>query len=228
MPTDCPTIRVNGVKGCAPISRAAHRRPGAVPSEPSSRPRSRSVLPRAAVSGRNAQERSRDRANRGLSVPEWHTQAARLGTAGVAVLLLDGALRHRRWSASGRLRLVVLPFARRDGSAVLTRPVGSCCLRSVNDAQYARSKEVCLPHDRQENREWVRYSSLGVELAAAVVGCLLLGLWIDRHFGTSPWGTVVCILLGLIGGLFNLVRGALAAVQDSGRAGVESDDADGV
>lgn len=100
-------------------------------------------------------------------------------------------------------------------------------MHSVNDAQYARSEEVRLPHDRQENREWVRYSSLGVELAAAVAGCLLLGLWIDRHFGTSPWGTVVCILLGLVGGLFNLVRGALGAFQDGGRAGVDSDGADG-
>ncbi len=103
----------------------------------------------------------------------------------------------------------------------------SCCLNGVNDAQYARSEEVRLPHDRQDNREWVRYSGLGVELAAAVVGCLLLGLWIDRHFETSPWGTVVCIVLGLVGGLYNLIRGALGAFKGSAQTGVDSDGADG-
>ena len=54
-----------------------------------------------------------------------------------------------------------------------------------------------------------RLASLGAELAAAVVGGVLLGYWIDRHYGTSPWAILICSLLGVVGGLYNLVRQAV-------------------
>lgn len=43
-----------------------------------------------------------------------------------------------------------------------------------------------------------------------VVGCLLLGLWIDHRFGSSPWGVLVVGLAGILGSLFLLVRRVLA------------------
>lgn len=50
-------------------------------------------------------------------------------------------------------------------------------------------------------------ASLGFELAASVgVGCLL-GYWIDRRMeNRHPWGLVIGGSLGIIGGLYNLVR----------------------
>lgn len=54
-----------------------------------------------------------------------------------------------------------------------------------------------------------------MELAAAVAGFTLIGYWIDRHFGSAPWGLIVGLALGLVGGLYNLVREALAAAKEA-------------
>jgi F0F1-type ATP synthase assembly protein I len=51
----------------------------------------------------------------------------------------------------------------------------------------------------------------GFEIAAAVGGFAALGWWYDRERGTAPKGLLVGALLGLVGGLYNLVRSALAA-----------------
>ena len=48
---------------------------------------------------------------------------------------------------------------------------------------------------------------LGFELVCAVAGFVLVGVWIDRHYSSGPWGTLICLVLGLIGGLYNLFRG---------------------
>ena len=53
-----------------------------------------------------------------------------------------------------------------------------------------------------------RAYSLGFELVCAVAGFVLVGIWIDRHYSSGPWGTLICLVLGLIGGFYNLFRGA--------------------
>ena len=63
---------------------------------------------------------------------------------------------------------------------------------------------------------WVRYSGIGLELAGAIGGFTLVGYWIDRHFATGPWGIVGGVVLGLVGGLYNLVRESLAAFREAG------------
>jgi len=61
---------------------------------------------------------------------------------------------------------------------------------------------------------WVRYSGVGLELAGAVGGLALLGYWIDGHYGTRPWGILGGVVIGLVGGLYNLVRESLDAVRE--------------
>jgi F0F1-type ATP synthase assembly protein I len=61
---------------------------------------------------------------------------------------------------------------------------------------------------------WVRYSSVGLELAGATAGLAFVGYWIDSRFGTQPWGILGGVLIGLVGGLYNLVRESLAAVRE--------------
>ena len=71
---------------------------------------------------------------------------------------------------------------------------------------------------------WVRYSGIGIELAAAIGGFTLVGYWIDRHFATTPWGIVGGVVLGLVGGLYNLVRESLAAFREAGAEDANSGD----
>ena len=62
---------------------------------------------------------------------------------------------------------------------------------------------------------WVRYSGVGLELAGATAGLALAGYWIDGKFGTSPWGILGGVTIGIVGGLYNLVRESLAAVREA-------------
>jgi F0F1-type ATP synthase assembly protein I len=71
-----------------------------------------------------------------------------------------------------------------------------------------------LPAD-QRFPGWVRYSSVGLELAGATAGLALAGYWVDGKFGTKPWGILVGVVIGLVGGLYNLIRESLAAVQEA-------------
>jgi F0F1-type ATP synthase assembly protein I len=63
--------------------------------------------------------------------------------------------------------------------------------------------------------EWLRYSGSGLELAASVAGFALVGYWIDRHYGTNPWGLVAGLILGMIGGFYNLVKQSLQAAREA-------------
>jgi F0F1-type ATP synthase assembly protein I len=69
---------------------------------------------------------------------------------------------------------------------------------------------------------WVRYSGVGLELAGAMAGLAFIGYWIDGRFGTQPWGILGGVVIGLVGGLYNLVRESLAAARE---AKVEDDQA---
>ena len=62
--------------------------------------------------------------------------------------------------------------------------------------------------------KWSRLAGMGMELGAAVAGFCLLGVWIDYRYDTKPYGTLVCALLGLLGGMFNFIRQALRAVKE--------------
>jgi ATP synthase protein I len=65
----------------------------------------------------------------------------------------------------------------------------------------------------------LRFLGLGLEFAAAVAGMTLVGYWIDRHYGTGPWGLLIGAGLGLVGGMYNMIREALAGVREEGRRG---------
>ena len=62
---------------------------------------------------------------------------------------------------------------------------------------------------------WVRYSGVGLELAGATAGLALVGYWVDSKYGTSPWGILIGVAIGIVGGLYNLVRESLAAIREA-------------
>ncbi len=49
---------------------------------------------------------------------------------------------------------------------------------------------------------------LSAEFVAGVFAGGILGWIVDRLFGTSPWGLIVCVILGFCAGMLNLMRAA--------------------
>jgi ATP synthase protein I len=48
--------------------------------------------------------------------------------------------------------------------------------------------------------------TLGLTIVIATFIGLALGLWLDRVFNTSPWLTVIFLILGIIAGFRNFYR----------------------
>jgi len=69
----------------------------------------------------------------------------------------------------------------------------------------------------------MRFAGLGVEFAAAVAGLTLLGYWIDRRYDSEPWGLLIGAGIGLVGGMYNMLREALSAVEPQGAEKSSSD-----
>ena len=64
---------------------------------------------------------------------------------------------------------------------------------------------------------WMRYAGLGVDFAATVGVFVLIGYWIDRHWQLGRKATITGAILGLIGGMYNLIRGSLKAFEETSR-----------
>ena len=58
-------------------------------------------------------------------------------------------------------------------------------------------------------------SSMGISMVLATVIGLVLGLWLDRLFGTGPWLTLIFLVVGIVAGFRNLyVIGKRATKND--------------
>jgi F0F1-type ATP synthase assembly protein I len=72
--------------------------------------------------------------------------------------------------------------------------------------------------ERNAQPAWLRLAGLGFELAASIAGGALLGWWLDRRLGTEPKLLIVLAAVGIVGGLYNVIRLALSASRDAERA----------
>lgn len=55
-----------------------------------------------------------------------------------------------------------------------------------------------------------RLAGLGFEFGAAVAGFSLFGYWIGKHYGDPRLGVLIGAVLGIIGGMYNLIRATKA------------------
>jgi ATP synthase protein I len=65
----------------------------------------------------------------------------------------------------------------------------------------------------------LKYSTLGLEMGAAVVIGLLIGVYLDRRFGTDPWLTLIFLGFG-----FAAAGRAVARVIKKGAFEAEEED----
>ncbi len=62
---------------------------------------------------------------------------------------------------------------------------------------------------------------MGLELAGAVIGGCVIGWYIDKQFGTR-YGLMTGALVGIIGGMYNLLKQALKTIKDEQKRSDES------
>ena len=53
-------------------------------------------------------------------------------------------------------------------------------------------------------KELAYYSSLGLSVSLSIFIGLAVGIYLDRRFETSPWCTLVFLVLGIIAGFRNI------------------------
>lgn len=70
----------------------------------------------------------------------------------------------------------------------------------------AKKSDESVDSTGEEIRKSGLAYSAALALFASVVVCLAVGYVIDLYFKTSPWGTVVGIILGSIVGLYQFIR----------------------
>ena len=66
----------------------------------------------------------------------------------------------------------------------------------------------------QDDQNWGRYLGIGLEMAVGVTLGLFAGRWIDRHYGTDPWGVMIGTMVGLAAGMYLLIRDAIRMNKD--------------
>ena len=73
--------------------------------------------------------------------------------------------------------------------------------------------------EREASKGYALAVKLSSEFIAGVIVGALLGYVFDRFLGTSPWGLIVFLLLGLCAGVLNVLRSTGAVAQPGKGAG---------
>lgn len=58
-------------------------------------------------------------------------------------------------------------------------------------------------------------TQLGVTMVGSILLGLVLGLWIDAHFGTGPWATLILSLIGIAAGSIAVYRLIAASIEEA-------------
>jgi len=51
-----------------------------------------------------------------------------------------------------------------------------------------------------------RHVYAGTSLAATILFCTFVGIWVDKHWNCRPWGTLIGAFIGIGAGLYNFIR----------------------
>ena len=74
---------------------------------------------------------------------------------------------------------------------------------SDHDRSPAPGQEPRRPGNAPSGAE---YAGAGLQFAAAIVGFMFLGIWLDKTLGSSPWFVLVCVFLGAGAGFYSIYR----------------------
>ena len=68
--------------------------------------------------------------------------------------------------------------------------------------------------DRDDRVNWGQYLGVGLQIAVGAGLGLLVGRWLDNKYQWSPWGTVICVMLGVAAGMYLLIKDAIRMNKD--------------
>lgn len=60
-------------------------------------------------------------------------------------------------------------------------------------------------------RSYLRYAGVGVQYGLTILFMTLLGIWLDKRFGTAPLLLLICLLVGFVGATWSLIHTVLGA-----------------
>ncbi|WP_428386824.1 AtpZ/AtpI family protein [Mucisphaera sp.] len=63
-----------------------------------------------------------------------------------------------------------------------------------------------------------RYAAFGMELAGGVVVPIVIGLYVDHAWGTTPWGLLAGVAIGVISGGLSLTKLVVRVQRDNRRS----------
>lgn len=64
--------------------------------------------------------------------------------------------------------------------------------------------------EQKNFKTFAELSGIGIEMAAAAIIGMLLGILFDRYVGTSPWGLIVGTILGIAAAIKRIIDIVLA------------------
>ena len=70
--------------------------------------------------------------------------------------------------------------------------------------------------DNHDAKVWLKYSSMGLELAATELLALYGGYLLDSKFGLMPLCTIVGAVLGMVVGFYNVYRSLTRGEREEG------------
>lgn len=74
-----------------------------------------------------------------------------------------------------------------------------------------------MPGEKRDRLNLARAYSAGFNFVAAFCVFALIGYWVDSYWDSSPWGLIGGATLGLIGGMYNLIRQSAEAFKPPDR-----------
>jgi ATP synthase protein I len=87
--------------------------------------------------------------------------------------------------------------------------------RSINGAEEPRrgTKKAAAPYAYATKRYYqtLSASSVGIEMAVAVVLGFFVGMWLDKQLGTAPWMMIGWLIAGFAAGLRAVFRHVAAS-----------------
>lgn len=78
----------------------------------------------------------------------------------------------------------------------------------LDKVKSSRPSEHAAPRPQGNASAMARGLRLSTELVAGVIVGAVIGWFLDRWLGISPWGLIVFLLLGFVAGILNVMRSA--------------------